>query len=221
MNMCGASIALLLLAALPVAGSEVRHSFKSAVPRGHVRRIVIDVPAGDVNVRNGAEDRLSVSGSVSRDPDSERNRTKEQRIADDTSIEIEIKNDDAVVKRHFGPNAQSWRAGMSTTYHVTVEVPRGMDVEVGTHYGDVSMEGSFGDIDVDLRAGDVNVRMPKKEVRQLNASARVGDVTAKLGDEVVQREGMFAGTTRYANPAGRSIVNLHVTAGDIHVDLTP
>ncbi|GAC1437204.1 MAG: hypothetical protein NVSMB68_09130 [Thermoanaerobaculia bacterium] len=63
--------------------------------------------------------------------------------------------------------------------------------------------------------------MPKKEVRQLNASARVGDVTAKLGDEVVQREGVFAGTTRYANPAGRSIVNLHVTAGDIHVDLTP
>ncbi|GAC1437201.1 MAG: hypothetical protein NVSMB68_09120 [Thermoanaerobaculia bacterium] len=40
---------------------------------------------------------------------------------------------------------------MSTTYHVTVEVPRGMDVEVGTHYGDVSIEGSFGDIDVDLR----------------------------------------------------------------------
>ncbi|GAC1437199.1 MAG: hypothetical protein NVSMB68_09110 [Thermoanaerobaculia bacterium] len=105
MNPREGSVALLLIAALPVAGGEVRHSFHSAVPRGHVQRIVVDVPAGDVNVRNGAEDRLSVSGSVSRDPDSERNRAKEQRIADDTWIEIAIKNDDAVVKRHFGPNA--------------------------------------------------------------------------------------------------------------------
>lgn len=210
----------LLLIALPASADQVRHTFQSAIPRGEVRRIVIDVPAGDVDIRNNTAGKLAVSGWVSRDPDSDRNRDKEQRIVNDTSVVIEVKNGEATVKRHFGPEAQTWRASMFSSYHVTVEVPRGVDVDVLTQYGDVTIEGSFGDIDVDLRAGDVDVRIPKKDVRQLNASARVGDVRAKLGDEVVQREGVFPGKTRYENPNGKTIVNVHVTAGDVNVDLT-
>ncbi len=217
-----ASLALLLLAAaLPAAADQVRHTFQSSVPRGEVRRVVIDVPAGDVDIRNNASGKLAVSGWVSRDPDSDRNRDKEQRIVDDTSIVIEVKNDEATVRRHFGPQAQSWRAGMFSDYRVTVEVPPGMDVDVQTQYGDVTIDGSFGDIDVDLRAGDVDVHIPKKDVRQLNASARVGDVRTKFGEEIVQREGVFPGKTRYVNPQGRTIVNVHVTAGDVNVVLTP
>lgn len=212
--------AAAVLIGSPAAADAVKHNFQSSVERGDVRRVVIDIPAGDVDVRNGANDRIAISGWVSRDPDSERNREKEQRIADDTSVEISIKKDEATVRRHFGPQAQGWRAGMFTNYHVTVEVPRGVDVDVLTKYGDVTAEGSFGDLDIDLRAGDINVRMPKKEIRQLNASARVGDVHARFGDDVVQREGVFTGTTRYANPNGKTVVNVHVTAGDVNVTLT-
>lgn len=221
-NMRKAGLALLLLTtALPAAAGEVRHTFQSSVARGEVRRVVIDVPAADVDIRNNAGDKLAVSGWISRDPDSDRNRDKEQRIVDDTSIAIEVKNDEATVRRHFGPRAQSWRAGMFSSYHVTVEVPPGMSLDVQTQYGDITIEGSFGDIDVDLRAGDIDVRIPKKDVRQLNASARVGEVRTKLGDEIVQREGVFPGKTRYENPEGRTIVNVHVTAGDVNVILTP
>ena len=212
--------AAAILISLPVAADSVKHHFESAVPRGEVRRVVIDVPAGDVEIRNGPSDRITVSAWVSRDPDSERNREKEQRIADDTSIEIAISRDEATVRRHFGAQARSWRAGMFTNYHVAVEVPRGVDVDVQTKYGDVTADGAFGDFDVDLRAGDINVRMPKKDVRQLNASARIGDVHARFGDDVVEREGLFTGTTRYANPNGRTVVNVHVTAGDVNVTLT-
>jgi hypothetical protein len=212
---------VVLLAALPAFGDAVRHSFESSVPRGQVRRVVIDVPAGDIDVRNGPRDRIAVSGWVTRDPDSERNRPKEQRIANDSSVEIQVSSDDeAVVRRRFGPQAEGWRAGIFTQYHVKIEVPVGTSVDVQTRFGDLSVEGSFGDIDIDLRAGDVDVRIPKKDVRQLNASARVGEVRTKLGDETVERGGVFPGTTRYNNPSGRSIVNVHVTAGDLNVDLT-
>lgn len=216
-----ASLAVfVLLMALPALARQVRHDFRSSVARGEVRRVVIDVPAADVDVRNSSGDTIAVSGWVSRDPDSDANRDKEQRIVDDTSVEISISKDEATIKRRFGPQAQSWRAGMFSSYRLTVEVPRGMDLDVQTHYGDISIDGSFGDVDAGLRAGDINVRMPKKDVRQLNASARVGTVRAKFGDEIVDREGILPGKTRYVNPAGRSIVNVHVTAGDVNVNLT-
>ncbi|HEX7419060.1 MAG TPA: DUF4097 family beta strand repeat-containing protein [Thermoanaerobaculia bacterium] len=214
-----ALIAVVLAAALPAAADSVRHRFESSVARGSVRRVVIDVPAGDVDIRNGDGNTISVSGYVSRDPDSDRNRGKEQRIVDDTSVEIVARDNEAVVRRRFGPQAQGWRAGMFSNYHIVVDVPRGIDIEVQTKYGDLTIDGSFGDIDVDMRAGDVSVRLPKKDIRQLNASARVGDVHARLGDETIEHEG-FPGNTRYANPAGKTIVNVHVTAGDLNVTLT-
>lgn len=210
---------LLLFAAFPAAADHVRHSFQSSVPRSQVRRVVIDIPAGDIDVRNGTPDRLSVSGWVSRDPDSDRNREKEQRIVDDTSVEIYVSNEEAVVRRRFGPEAQGWRGSMFSGYHVRVEVPSGTAVDIQTHFGDVSIEGSFGDIDVDLRAGDIDVRIPKKDVRELNASARIGDVRARLGDDIIEREGIFPGTTKYRNAKGKTIVNVHATAGDVKVDL--
>src|SRR6476469_3845856 len=136
-------LAVALAAALPAA-ADVRHRFDSSVARGGVRRVVIDVPPGDVDIRNGAADRLSASGYVSRDPDGERSRAKEQRIVDDTSVEIDVRDNEATVRRRFGPQAEGWRAATFSNYHVTVEVPRGIDVDVRTKYGDVTIDGSFG-----------------------------------------------------------------------------
>ena len=57
-------------------------------------------------------------------------------------------------------------------------------------------------------------------MRELHASARVGEVRAHLGNEVVTREGVLPGRTNFFNPSGSSIVNLHVTAGEVRVTLT-
>lgn len=220
MRMRRTMILLVCLVSVPAFADKVRHSFQSAVPRGAVKRVIVDVPTGDIEVRNGASDRLSVSGYVARDPDGERSRAKEQRIVDDTSVEIDVKGDEAVVKRHFGAEASSWRSSMFSDYKVTLEVPAGTSVDLQTRFGDVNIEGSFGDVDVDLRAGDIDLRMPKKDVRELNASARVGTVRTKVGDDIIEREGVFPGDTKFRNENGHAIVNVHATAGDVRVTLT-
>ena len=211
----------LLVVSLPLlAETKVRRQFESSIARGNVKRVVVDIPAGDITIRNGAADRLAVSGFVMREPDSDRSRNKEQRIVDDTTVEIYASNDEAIVRRRFGPEADSWRGGMFSDYRVRLDVPPGINIDLRTRYGDVSIEGSFGDIDIDLRAGDIDLRIPQRDVRELEASCRVGEVRTKIGDEITEREGLFPGKTRYSNPAGKSIVNVHVTAGEIWVTLT-
>lgn len=215
------AVAALSLAAVTASAEpKVRHTFESSIPRGSVQRVVIDIPAGDIHIRNGAADRLAVTGFVTREPDSPGSREKEQRIVNDTTVEIYASNNEAVVRRRFGPEADSWRGGMFSDYRVTIDVPTGVAVDVQTRYGDVSLEGSFGDIDIDLRAGEIDLRIPQRDVRQLIASCRVGEVQTTIGDQIVEREGLFPGKTRYSNPAGKSIVNLHVTAGEIRATLT-
>ena len=211
---------LLFAAACPaLATARVEHRFAAAAPAGSVRRVVVEIPAGEVHVRNGAIGQLSVSGTVSRDPDGARSRDAEQRIVDDSSVAIAVKGEKATIRRAFGPNAQSWRAEKFSEWSVTVEVPAGMAVEVRTRYGVVKVEGTFGDIDVDLTAGAVDVRVPRTMVRRLRASCLAGQVRADLGDRVMKAEGLFAGKTRFENPSGSALLSLHTTFGEIDVAL--
>jgi hypothetical protein len=63
--------------------------------------------------------------------------------------------------------------------------------------------------------------MPRANVRRLEASCRVGEVRTHIGDDVVTREGIFPGKTKYFNAAGKNAINVHVTAGEVDVTLTP
>lgn len=214
-----AAAAMIWVAGSAFANREVTHRFESSVPAGPVRRLVVDIPAGDVKIRNGAGDAIVVRGIASREYDGWREREKYQRSVDDVSAGIYVSSQEAVVRRRFGTNAQGWSAQHFTTFSVTIEVPQGMAVELETRYGDIDIDGNFGNIDVDLRAGDIVVRLPKASVRELSASCRVGEVRTNLGHEIIEREGIFPGTTRYHNPAGHAVVNVHATAGDVNVTL--
>src|SRR3954465_13137375 len=105
-----AAAAVLLAAGAAYANEEVTHSFATTAARGHVRRVVIDIPAGEVRIRNGASDRIAVHGNSMRHFDGYRRRASEQQIADDISAEIAVSGDEAIVRRHFGPHARSWNA---------------------------------------------------------------------------------------------------------------
>jgi hypothetical protein len=212
--------AALLAAGAAAAEDFVTHNFSSAAPLGAVRRVVIDVPAGDVNVRNGAAGRINVTGSVRRDYEDD--REKQQRVVDDISVEIYTSPTEAVVRRKLGPRAHGWSARNNSDYRVTIEVPPGVDVDFETKYGDVDIDGQFGAVLVDLRAGEIHAAFPREMVRDLTASVRVGEVHASVGDHRIDNEGVFPRAAKWTNPAGgRSSVNLHTTAGEVHVTLKP
>ena len=213
-------LALLLTAGAALA-DEVTHPFSAAAPRGHARRVVIDIPAGEVRIRNGAGDRIAVNGTAERHFDGHRRRSKEQQIVDDISAEVVGNGDEAIVRRRFGPNAQSWSArSFHSSVDVTVEMPPGVDVELTTRYGAVDIDGAFGSIDTDLRAGEVHVRTPRSNVRDLTASVSIGEVHTYFGDHYIENEGVFPRVARFHNAAGRSDVNVRSTFGEVHVTLT-
>jgi len=212
------SASLILTAS--VLAEDVEHRFQSAVARGQVQRVLIDIPFGSFTVRNGTGDRIALSGVASRDYDGQRERIWAQKVVNDTSVEIYISGAEAVVRRKFGKNASSWRAQKFTGVDLRLELPAGIDVEFDTSAGEVDMAGDFGDVSIDLRAGEIDLRIPRARVREVNASCRIGEVRTNLGSEIVTREGILPGRTHYFNAAGKSHVNVHVTAGEVDVTLT-
>lgn len=216
---------LLILASLFLATSlfarDAEHAFQSVVGRGQVERVVIDIPHGSFTVRNGAHGKLALSGVASRDFDSPREASWAQKIVNDTSVEIYVNGAEAIVRRKFGKNAQSWRAQKFTGIDLRLDLPPGMDVTFETTAGEIDLAGDFGDVDIDLRAGEVDVRVPRARVRELNASCRIGEVHTNLGREILTREGILPGRTHYFNAAGKTHVNAHTTFGEVRVTLMP
>ncbi|HET7712156.1 MAG TPA: hypothetical protein VFL80_09535 [Thermoanaerobaculia bacterium] len=213
------AFSLLLSAPAAFADREVSHPISASAPAASVRRVVVDIPAGEIVVRNGDALTIAINGVARREY--ERNREENQRIVNDISAEIYLSNDEAIIRRKFGPKAQGWKASKLTVFDVTVTVPRGMSIEMETKVGEVTIDGTFGDVDVDLRAGEIEVRMPRKSVRELSASCRIGEVHTDFGEQIVDREGIFPGRTQYFNSKGTSRVKVHTTVGEVNVTLTP
>jgi hypothetical protein len=218
--MRNALVAATLLLAGSVSAQDVEHSFQRVVPRGAVKRVVIDIPAGSFTIRNGNATQLALAGIVSRDYDGAKERAWAQKVVNDTTVEFYVSGADAVVRQKFGKNADTWRARKFNGIDLRLDLPAGVDVVFETTAGEVDMAGNFGDVDIDMRAGEIDLRMPRAIVRDLSASCRVGEVRTNLGTEVLTREGVFPGKTKFHNAAGRSHVNVHVTAGEVDVTLT-
>jgi len=213
--------ALLLSASIALGDDQITHAFSASASRGGASRVVIDVPAGDVKIRSVAASSIRITGFVRRNYDGDHERNKQQRIANDITVGIDVHGDEAVISRKYGPSASSWSAkSWHSTYDMSVEVPRGVDLDIRTKYGDVTLDGDFGNVDVDLTAGEIHLTVPRSSVRELNASVRVGEVHTDTGDLHEDHEGLFPGRTRFYNATGRSTINVHTTFGEVHVTLT-
>ena len=213
-------LAASLLSAASALAQDVEHQFQSVVPRGQVQRVLIDIPHGNFTIRNGNASSIGVAGVASRDYDGQRERVWAQKVVNDTSVEVYVNGNEAVVRRKFGREADSWRSQKFTGIDLRLDLPPGVDIEFETSAGEIDIAGDFGDISADLRAGEINVRVPRSRVREMNASCRVGEVRTNLGTgEVITKEGLFPGRTHYFNPKGKSHVNVHTTAGEVEVTL--
>lgn len=206
-----ALFSLALIASAAVA--DVSHPVAASVRRGAVRRVIVAIPAGEIMIRNGSADRINVTGEVQRSDDD----AESLRAVKNANVEIVTDGEDAILRKS---GASDWGWRMHTNYHLDIEVPRGMSVNLETKYGEVTIEGEFGNIDVDLRAGEIHLRTPRALVKELNASARIGEVHTDFGDDREDHEGILPGTTHFINANGRSRINVHTTVGELHVTLT-
>src|SRR5947207_7064470 len=119
---------LIAICSVSLAAATASADFKAAVPRGNVQRVVVAVPAGEVKIQNGPADRISIDGYAER----------HDEIVDDTKLEIVVRGTDATIRRTSAPHF--------TSYTVTIEVPPGTAIDLGTKYGEVRLDGAFGDV---------------------------------------------------------------------------
>lgn len=215
-------VSLLLAAAFTArADPKITHRFETSIPLRGIKRVIVAIPAGEIRVRNGNTNDIVTSGTIRREYDDENERAKLQAVIDDINVEIYTNGSEAIVRRHYGPHANGWRATKMASTDLDLTLPPGVDLEFETKAGEIWLEGSFGNIETDLRAGEIHVRTPRANVKELSASCRIGEVHASLGDRTIEREGVFPGTTHFVNPdGGRSTMNLHTTVGEVHVTLT-
>ena len=206
------SVVLVSLLAA-TAGADVSHPVSASVARGTVKRVIVDIPSGELLVRNGTADRIQVAGEVRRDDDD----AEAARQIKETGVEIFVDGSDAIIRK-VGPSHWGWHT--NTDFHLTIELPRGTAVDFETKYGELTLEGEFGNIDTDLRAGEIHLRTPRASVHELNASVRVGEVHTDFGENREDHEGVLPGTTHFINATGRTRINLHTTVGELHVTLT-
>ncbi|HVR42403.1 MAG TPA: hypothetical protein VMS56_03065 [Thermoanaerobaculia bacterium] len=212
---------LVLAAAAPaLAESEIRKEVRYSVPAAAVREVRIEIPIGEVRIVNGGGSTIDLEGSVSQGYSWRDEREWAETIVAATSIVLEIRGSRALVRRELGPEAEGWRAKKSpASIRAVVRVPAGTNVEISQSIGEIDVDGAFGDVSVDLRIGELRLRTRKANVRQLRASARIGEVEAHLGDRIIRKEGLFAGETLYENETGRYFVRLNVKIGEIDVSL--
>lgn len=213
---------LFAVTAPVLADEEVRKPFTASIPRGTLERVFIDVAAGEIEVRNGDVKTITISGELKREYSGrDRDREKQQQVLSDITPMITVSGDTAIIEGKFGSSARTWSArSFRTQWRLLVQVPRGMDVEIGTRYGELTIEGEFGDLQADLRAGEIDIRVPRSTVRELNASVRIGEVHADFGDERVSNEGILPGNTHFYNANGKSRMKVHTTVGEVHIRLT-
>ena len=88
------TVTLLLAVAVGAhADRRVAHRFESSVPLRGIKRVVIEIPAGDIHVRNGNTNDIVASGEVRREYDDDDDRAEVQQSIDDVDVEIYTNGD--------------------------------------------------------------------------------------------------------------------------------
>ncbi len=215
-----AVVGLFWSAALLADGEVVKDLRKSVSAKG-IRQVRIEIPIAEIEVLNGPSTAVELTGTVRQRYDGRDDREWASEIVESTKITLEAAGDVVFLRRETGPEARGWRAKKSpSNIKAILHVPAGVAIDIEQSIGEVDINGSFGDIDLSIRIGEVSIRVPKRDIRHLSASAKIGEVKTNLGDRVITKEGLFAGETYYENETGRHDLRARVQIGEIEIELT-
>jgi hypothetical protein len=212
--------ALVFYSGAALAGSEVSRSFRTVANAGGVEHVLVDISIGEVTIRSGSTSQIEVTGTIERNYEGVRGRRKAKEILDDTEIEVTVRGDRASIRERLGPSARSGRGRwLKSQLDIRITLPSGVNLEVEQSIGELDIAGDFRDVDVEMGIGELTVRLPKKNIRELNVGATIGEVHTDVGDRVFTREGLFAGRTHYVNSGGTNVVDVHLKVGEVEVSL--
>ncbi|HXI12331.1 MAG TPA: hypothetical protein VNM92_06765 [Thermoanaerobaculia bacterium] len=216
-----ATTLLLIFATSALADEKTaRHPFQETVSSAGVERVIIEIPASELVISNGSAREVRLVGTAERDYDGSRDLERAQRIVDASAVRMRMDGTSLVLSRVLGRGAgkRSWTE--LTMFKLHLSVPEGMSIELEQRFGEVEMKGLFGDVKVDMKAGEVRIETPRRAIRELSVRAHIGEVSTNLGEKVIRKEGIFAGTTDYFNQNGRSSLVVNLAVGEIDIILT-
>lgn len=221
---------LFIVAGAAYAGTyekAVRGDFK--VPAGG--RLTIRTEVGDIDIRPGSEDRVSVDARIGADL---RDRKKAAARIAQFKLEMLQRGSEIVVRgEDTGDSSSFWMfSGDDLRVRIVVSVPRRFNVDANTSGGDVVVGNLQGAVKIrtsggDLRAGDIDGTLHAHtsggDIHLRSASA-ASEVHTSGGDISVGRTaGQFkaqtsGGDIRIHSAAGRTIAR--TSGGDISVQST-
>lgn len=214
------ALAGLLASAALHAESEVIKGFRASIPAAGVSEVAVDIPIAEIEIVNGPSSTIEIEGTIRQKYHGRDEKAWAAGIVDATEVVLEARGGRALVRREVGAQVRGWKAKRSpSTIRLLVRAPEGTSLEVDQSIGELAVDGSFGHIDIELRIGEIRVRIPKRAVRSLSASAKIGEVETNLGDRIITKEGLFAGETLYENESGRHEVRVRVQIGEIDIEL--
>lgn len=213
-------LASLMFVAGLAEGAVVTHEVTKEVPANEILRVVVDVPTAALTIRNSNEKTLRVVGTYSKPYRGEKS-AEAQAVVDEADLQIDLSGPRATISRNLKGRAAGFMSRRSLDLKLEIFAPPHVHVDVKQRSGNVEIDGSFRDLDVKLSSGDVAVRTPKRNVRELTATSRVGEVNTNVGDRTVSRQGVMAGPTFFINDDGASSVKVAVRFGRVDIELLP
>ena len=217
-------LAGVALTATLAAGDRSRHrvEFDTAetvdfVDRGTIR---IDDSFGELRVEGWDKRKveIAVERGTNRRYKAEDTWKGRQHLAQ-VRVETSRSGDELLIKTRFPDRGlfSMFRGKTNLRLHYTVKVPSGSKLSIRHSVGEVVIRNVKGDVDVSNGVGEVSLRLPRDQEFDIDARARIGDVSSDFSGRSRRRNVLGAEfRSRDGDKAPR--IHARVGVGEIRID---
>lgn len=205
------SLTLALLTAVPAAASTTVRTLEQDLPVQGASAVQIKVPVGDLQVRPGDGDAVSVRMEIRCPHLGSRCRSAAEEIA------LKVRRHDRWLKLQVEGFPRVGGHSLSTDVELTL--PRALAFQADLGVGEVEIRGLTNDVEVDVGVGDVEITMAAVSVRSVELDAGVGDVDLYTAGRRLDGSGLVGHHLDWDGGEGAAHVEVDCGVGDIEVEL--
>lgn len=202
-----------LLSTLPASADSdvVVRRFDKQLAVGDAKRVLVDVPVGEVIVEgtNDSQVRLEVSLEC------ERKEGECAQLAKRVRVVYSTEDDELTLRIKEWPKTRN--KGLQA--RVRVLVPRALPLGADLGVGELRIEGMAADVRADLGVGELNITMPESAVATVDADTGVGDANLRAGGRRYQSSGLIAKEINWSKGPGKAHIEADCGVGEISIAL--